>query len=86
MMLLSGEFDCKQSKSIIMKALVERYGKLITASILLMETGAVVILLTPLTLLLWDADIDIFGAIILVTGALLYATGLIIRKSRSKKH
>jgi hypothetical protein len=68
-----------------MKVLIERFGKLIAVSILLMELGAVVALLTPLSLLFWDVRIDKFGAIILITGVLLFAAGFAIRKSRSKK-
>ena len=68
-----------------MKTLVERFGKLITASIFLMEIGLIVILFTPLSLLFWDADIDIFGALIFFTGAVLCAIGFVIRRFRSTK-
>ena len=67
-----------------MKTLVERFGKLITASILLMEIEAVIMLLTPLSLLFWDTDLNIFGAIVLIAGVLLFAAGFIIRKTKSK--
>ena len=49
-----------------------------------MEIGAVIMLLTPLSLLFWDTDLNIFGAIVLITGVLLFAAGFIIRKTKSK--
>ena len=78
-------FDVQKLKSTIMKTSVERFGKLITASFYLMEIGIIVILFTPLSLLFWDADIDIFGAFIFITGALLCAAGFVIRRLKSTK-
>ena len=69
----------------MMKTLVERFGKLLAASILLMEIGLIVTLFTPLSLLFWDADIYIFGASIFIIGAVLCAIGFIIRRFRSTK-
>ena len=69
----------------MMKASVERFGKLITASFFLMEIGIIVILFTPLSLLLWDADIDIFGALIFNTCVILFVIGFVIRRFRSTK-
>jgi uncharacterized membrane protein len=68
-----------------MKRLVKRFGKLITASFFLMGIGLIVFLLTPLSLWLWDADIDIPGALIFVVGALLCAVGFIVRRAKSLK-
>jgi hypothetical protein len=69
----------------MMKTLVERFGKLLTASFILMEIGLIVILFTPLSLLFWDADIDIFGTLVFILGAVLCAIGFIIRRFRSTK-
>ena len=78
-------FGIQKLKGTIMKTSVERFGKLITASFYLMEIGIIVILFTPLSLLFWDADIDIFGALIFIIGVLLCATGFAIRRSKSAK-
>jgi hypothetical protein len=67
-----------------MKRLVKRFGKLMTASFFLMGIGVIVFLLTPLSMWLWDADIDISGAFIFIIGAILCAVGS-IRRVKSVK-
>jgi hypothetical protein len=68
-----------------MKRLVKRFGKLITASFFLMGIGLIVFLLTPLSLWLWDADIDIPGVLIFIIGAIICAVGFIVRRVKSVK-
>ncbi len=65
-----------------MKRTVRRFGKLMTASFFVMGVGVIVFLLTPLSIWLWDADIDISGAVIFVIGAIICAVGS-IRRVRS---
>jgi hypothetical protein len=67
-----------------MKRLVKRFGKLMTASFFVMGIGVIVFLLTPLSIWLWDADIDISGAFIFIIGAILCVVGS-IRRVRSIK-
>jgi len=63
-----------------MKKMIKRFGKLITASFIIMGVGVIVFLLTPLCLL-WDIDTDILGVSIVLIGLAIYIIGLI----RSKK-
>jgi uncharacterized membrane protein YiaA len=67
-----------------MKRLVKRFGKLMTASFFVMGIGVIVFLITPLSIWLWDADIDISGAFIFIIGAILCVVGS-IRRVRSIK-
>jgi len=68
-----------------MKRLVKRFGKLMTASFFIMGIGVIVFLLTPLSMWLWDADIDISGALIFIVGAILCAVGSIRRVKSAKQ-
>jgi hypothetical protein len=62
-----------------MKRMVKRFGKLITASFIVMGIGIITILVTPLCLI-WDIDTDIFGLLILVIGLVICIIGIIRRK------
>lgn len=68
-----------------MKRIVKRYGKLMTASFFVMGIGVIVFLLTPLSMWLWDADIDISGAFIFIIGAVLCVVGSIRRVKSTKQ-
>jgi len=68
-----------------MKRLVKRFGKLMTASFFVMGIGVIVFLLTPLAMWLWDADIDMPGALIFIIGAILCAVGSIGRVKSVKQ-
>ena len=63
-----------------MKRLVERFGKLITASFFVMGIGIVLFLLTPVLYGLWGIDTDLIGLIILTTGLAILLIGIIRRK------
>jgi hypothetical protein len=63
-----------------MKKLVERFGKLITASFFVMAIGIVLFLLTPLFYGYWGLDTDLIGLIILTTGLAICIIGIILRK------
>jgi len=63
-----------------MKKFVERFGKLITASFIVMATGVIAFLLTPLLYGFWGIDTDLIGLIILTTGVAILLIGIIRRK------
>ena len=63
-----------------MKKLVERFGKLITASFFVMAIGIVLFLLTPLLYGLWGIDTDIIDLTILTTGLAICIIGIILKK------
>ncbi|GEM_PF-3398980 len=63
-----------------MKRLVQRFGKLITASFFIMGFGILLFLLTPLFYGLWGMDTDLIGLIILTTGLAILLIGIILRK------
>lgn len=62
-----------------MKKLIERFGKLITASFFVMAIGIILFLLTPLLYGQWGIDTDIIGLIILTTGVAILLIGIILR-------
>jgi uncharacterized membrane protein len=64
-----------------MKKMIKKFGKLITASFIIMGTGAILFLLTPLMLYAWNMDTDVLGLIIVLIGLVIYIIGII----RSKK-
>jgi len=66
-----------------MKKMIKRFGKLITASFIIMGIGVVTFLLTPISLLLISIDIDLLGILILDIGFVIYIIGLIRRKKLS---
>ena len=63
-----------------MKELVERFGRLITASFVVMAVGIVVFLLTIPLYANFGIDTDIIGLTIFTTGLAICITGIIIRK------
>jgi hypothetical protein len=63
-----------------MKGLIERFGKLITASFFIMAIGLVLFLLTPLFYGLWGIDTDLIGLIIFTTGLAICIIGIILKK------
>jgi xanthine/uracil permease len=63
-----------------MKRLVERFGRLITASFLVMAIGIVLFLLTPLLYGLWRIDSDLPGVLIVCIGLVMCIIGIIRRK------
>ena len=63
-----------------MRRLVERFGKLITASFFVMGIGIIAFLLTPILYGLWGIDTDLIGLIILTTGLAICIIGIIRRK------
>ena len=62
-----------------MKKLVDRFGKLITASFFAMAIGIVLFLLTPVLYGVWGIDTDIIGLIIVTTGLAILLIGIIRR-------
>jgi L-asparagine transporter-like permease len=63
-----------------MGKLVERFGKLITASFIVMAAGVMLFLLTPLFYSLFDLDTDLIGLFVVVIGLLICIIGVIRRK------
>ena len=63
-----------------MKKLVDRFGKLITASFFVMAIGIIAFLLTPLLYGLWGIDSDLPGIIVLFIGLAILVIGIIHRK------
>jgi len=64
-----------------MKRLVKRFGKLITASFIIMAIGVIAFLLTPLLYGLWGIDSDLPGLIIVCIGLAICIIGIIRRKN-----
>jgi hypothetical protein len=63
-----------------MKKLIERFGKLATASFFIMAVGVIAFLLTPLLYGLWGIDSDLPGLIIVCVGLAIYVIGTIGKK------
>src|SRR4030042_575964 len=63
-----------------MKRLVNRFGKLITASFFVMGIGVITFLLTPLLYGLWGIDSDLPGVLIVDIGLVILIIGIIRRK------
>ena len=63
-----------------MKRLVNRFGKLITASFFVMGIGVITFLLTPLLYGLWGIDSDLPGVLIVFIGLAICIIGIIRRK------
>jgi hypothetical protein len=63
-----------------MKRLVERFGKLITASFIVMAIGVITFLLVIPLYHFFEIDTDIIGLIILTTGLAILLIGIIRRK------
>lgn len=62
-----------------MKKLVEKFGKYNLATYIIMVVGAILFLLTPLFIRLFDFDSDILGLLIFLIGLAMFIVGLIIR-------
>ncbi|MCX5997154.1 MAG: hypothetical protein NTV42_06000 [Chloroflexi bacterium] len=62
-----------------MKRLVEKFGKVITASFFVMGIGIILFLLTPLFYGQWGIDTDLIGLTILTTGVAILLIGIICR-------
>ena len=63
-----------------MKRLVERFGKLITASFFVLAIGILLFLLTPILYGNFGIDTDIIGLLIFVIGLAICIIGIIHRK------
>ena len=63
-----------------MKRIVEKFGKLITASFIIMGVGLVTFLSTPIWLQ-FGMDTDLLGLFIILIGLVIYIIGLIRRKN-----
>jgi hypothetical protein len=63
-----------------MKRLIEKFGKLITASFFIMAVGIIVFLLTIPLYTYFEIDTDIFGLIIFTVGLAICILGIIHRK------
>jgi hypothetical protein len=63
-----------------MNRLVEKFGKLITASFFVMAIGLVAFFLTPLLYGKWGIDTDLIGLMIFTTGLAICIIGIIRRK------
>ncbi|MGA2367206.1 MAG: hypothetical protein ABSF74_01350 [Dehalococcoidia bacterium] len=63
-----------------MKRLVDRFGKLQTASFFVMGFGILLFLLTPLFLNYLNLDVDILGFTIFIIGLAICIIGIIRRK------
>jgi hypothetical protein len=62
-----------------MKKLVRKFGKYNLATYIIMIVGAILFLLTPLFIKLFNFDSDILGLLIFVIGLVMFIVGLIIR-------
>ena len=63
-----------------MKKLIERFGKLVTASFFIMAIGIIAFLLTPLLYGIWGIDSDLPGVITVCIGLAICIIGIIRRK------
>jgi hypothetical protein len=62
-----------------MKKIIDRFGKLITASFFIMGTGLIVFLLSFPLYIFWNIDTDIIGFTIVMTGVVILIVGIILR-------
>jgi hypothetical protein len=63
-----------------MKKMIKKFGKLITASFIVIGIGIIVFILSLPLYIYYDIDTDIFGFLIILIGLVLYVIGLIRRK------
>jgi len=63
-----------------MKRVINRFGKLITASFIVIGIGIIVFILSLPLYIYWNIDTDILGAFIILIGLVIYIIGLIRRK------
>ena len=62
-----------------MKNLLGKLGKYDIATFIVMGSGIILFLLTPLLLWLFDFDSDVLGLLIFLIGLVMYIGGLLIR-------
>jgi len=67
-----------------MKKMIKRFGKLITASFIVIGTGIIVFILSLPLYIYCNIDTDILGFEIVLIGLAIYIIGLIRRKKRSR--
>ena len=63
-----------------MRRLIERFGKLITASFFVMALGILLFVLTPLFYGKWGIDTDLVGLLIFTVGLAICIIGIIRKK------
>jgi len=68
-----------------LKRLIGKFGKYNVTAFIIMGTGLILFLLTPLLIWLFDFDSDILGALIFLIGLLMWGAGFIVRKVRNDK-
>ena len=66
-----------------MKKMINRFGKLITASFFIMGIGIIVFILSFPLYIYYDIDTDIIGFSIVLIGLVIFIVGLIRRKKPS---
>ena len=66
-----------------MKKMIKKFGKLITASFIVMGVGIIVFILSIPLNIYCNIDTDIFGFSIILMGLVIYIIGLIRRKKPS---
>jgi hypothetical protein len=67
-----------------MKKVIEKFGRLITASIIIMGVGYLIFLVPPLMLSLFNMDTDILGAFIMLIGLMIYIIGVTRKKELNR--
>jgi len=67
-----------------MKKMIKKFGKLITASFIIMGVGIIVFILSLPLYIYYNIDTDVLGLIIVLDGLMIYIIGLIRRKKRSR--
>ena len=68
-----------------MNKLINRFGKLITASFFVMGVGVLLFLLTPLLYTRFNFDSDLPGAILAIIGLFIFTVGYIRREKLTKE-
>ena len=68
-----------------MNKLVQRFGKLRTASFFVMGVGVILFLLTPLFLTLLNWDTDIIGVMIAEIGLFIFTLGTTLSEKQKKE-
>ncbi|MDD5126874.1 MAG: hypothetical protein PHR43_02060 [Dehalococcoidales bacterium] len=64
----------------MIRKLIDRFGKLVTASFFVMAIGFIAFLLTPLLYGMWGIDSDLPGMVLVCIGLAICITGMIRRK------
>jgi len=67
-----------------MRKMINRFGKLITASFFIMGIGVIVFILSFPLYIYYDIDTDIIGFSIILIGLVIFIIGLIRRKKLSR--